>query len=305
MRKDSGNKDNIVAKKRNEYTIFGRGKTLFIMYTVFTVITILTMIAEIIQYAFIKASNLETTSTRIMLCILCLAVLNIPLFLEKRHRLHIPTNIVIITFIMVFGHFILGEIYEYYTHIELYDKILHTLCGVIFGLVSFSIITLLNDGPSKVHFSPFFVVIFTFCCAMTAEYLWEIFEYFMDKIFGMNMQRWQNSLVGEIASGTGNSTTGEFIHSTAAGNGIIDTMTDMIVNIFGALGVCIYAYIGLKLKPDWFVGRVIVSLEEMEESHKNNEESDEVSDNISDKKSGEVPDNVSGEESEIIYEDKG
>lgn len=254
----------VVQNKKSEFTIFGRGKTLKRMYFIFTLITLLTMIAEVVLYIALEERNFEVMSTHLMLCILCLLVLNIPLFLERHYKLHIPTNIVIITFIMVFGNFIIGEIYGVYNNSNFYDKILHTLSGVIFGLVSFSIITLLNDGPTKVHLSPFFVVIFTFCCAMTAEYIWEIFEYFMDMIFGTNMQRWQTDIVGDLAAGTVNNSTGEFVHSYAAGNGLIDTMKDMIVNIFGALGVCIYAYIGLKFKPDWFVGRVIIPLEEME-----------------------------------------
>lgn len=41
-------------------------------------------------------------------------------------------------------------------------------------------------------------------------------------------------------------------------------MGDMIVNIFGCLGVCIYAYIGMKVKPDWFKARVMLTKSDVE-----------------------------------------
>ncbi len=109
---------------------------------------------------------------------------------------------------------------------------------------------------SKFKLSPFFVVLFTFCFTMTSEYLWEIVEYTVDTLTNANMQRWQDGILGEIPKAT---ETGEFIINSARGSGLNDTMGDMIVNIFGALGVCIYAYIGMKVKPDWFTTKTILT----------------------------------------------
>ena len=116
-----------------------------------------------------------------------------------------------------------------------------------------------NSEDRRVKLSPFFIVLFTFCFTMTVEYLWELVEFGMDRIFGMNMQRWQDSIIegaeivadGQPVEGTA--------HSIPYGNGLKDSMVDMIVNVLGCLLVCIFSYIGMKRKPNWFENKVILT----------------------------------------------
>ena len=87
---------------------------------------------------------------------------------------------------------------------------------------------------------------------MTTEYVWELFEYSADRLLDLNMQRWQDGITETLENGS-------VISSVPYGSGLKDTMGDMAVNILGCLGVCVYALIGMKLKPDWFDGKLILT----------------------------------------------
>lgn len=252
------------ATAKNKLTILGRGKPVFIMYIVMMSVTLLTLAGTILGFIFIDSHTLEVTMQHIGLCAMALLLLNVPLFLEKKFKVFIPSNIVVLMSIMVFSNYIIGEAYSLYYNSAILDKVLHTISGVVIGLASLSVVTLLNNGPLNTKLSPFFVVLFAFCLAMTGEYIWELFEYGVDCIFGTNMQRWQNSII-DFVPGTLPGEAGEYVHNMANGNGLVDTMNDMIVNIFGALGVCVYAYLGLKFKPNWFIGKVIMPIDSYHE----------------------------------------
>ncbi len=236
-----------------------------VLYWVFMLSSFGTMVTSLIVF-FVTEQGRETTFNQVFMSLLSLVSLNIPLLLERKFKVYIPNYITIVTYCLIFFHFILGEVYRAYDHVRIFDKVLHTTSGVIISLLSFSIISMLNNMQrTKVTLSPFFVVLFTFCFTMTSEYLWEIFEYSVDSLFGANMQRWQDSLVLESGAAMPPADAeGTFVINGPRGNGLIDTMGDMIVNIFGCLGVCIYAYIGMKVKPDWFKARVMLTKSDVE-----------------------------------------
>lgn len=247
-KKDTVSKDTTI--------VIRKAKAVKVIYWIFQALTLATLLASIVMY-FVRHIGLETTLNQIFMCVMTLLTLNIPLLLERRFKVFIPNYITIVLYFLLFFHFVLGEVYRAYDHLLLFDKILHTTSGVIIAFASFSVVSILNNMfKSKFKLSPFFVVLFTFCFTMTSEYLWEIVEYTVDTLTNANMQRWQDSIIGEIPKATA---TGEFIISSARGSGLNDTMGDMIVNVLGALGVCIYAYIGMKIKPDWFTTKTILT----------------------------------------------
>lgn len=247
-KKYSENKDTTI--------VIRKAKAVKVLYWIFQALTLATLLASVVMY-FVRREGLETTLNQIFMCVMTLLTLNIPLLLERRFKVFIPNYITIVLYFLLFFHFVLGEVYRAYDHLILFDKILHTTSGVIIAFASFSVVSILNNMfKAQFKLSPFFVVLFTFCFTMTSESLWEIVEYTVDTLTNANMQRWQDSIIGEIPNATA---TGEFIMNSARGNGLNDTMGDMIVNVFGALGVCIYAYIGMKIKPDWFTTKTILT----------------------------------------------
>ena len=220
--------------------------------------TLLTAIASLVMFFVDDNRGLDTTVFQLMQCVMALVIFNVPLFISRKFKCYIPNFITILLYIFIFMHFILGEIYRAYDHILLYDKFLHTSSGMVFCLLSLSIVWLFNNSEDgKVKLSPFFVVLFTFCFTLTLEYLWEIVEYGCDRLIGLNMQRWQDSIVETLPNG-------DTVHSVPWGNAIADTMGEMIVNVVGSFVMCVIIYVSMKKKPDWFKGKVIMTEKQFE-----------------------------------------
>ncbi len=245
-------KDITELQKNYEQRLRRKSLTSTILYYTFQLLAAGTAIASLVTY-LVQRTGLETTAMQIFMCLLAILFMNIPVFFQKKFKWYIPGYITIILYIFIFAHFVLGEVFRVYDYSAAFDKLLHTTSGVIMSFIGFSFIYMINRvNPDKLKLSPFFIVLFTFCFTMTTEYMWELIEYFIDRMFGMNMQRWQDGIVETLANGN-------VVSSIPQGSGLKDSMMDMFVNIFGCLGVCVYIYVGMKLRPDWFEDKFILT----------------------------------------------
>lgn len=246
----------LIEKHKNSITKKNKGRK--VLYIVLQLLTFLTAVGAVVTYS-VSHRNIDVMANQLFMCIMALLFFNIPLLFEKKFKIYVPNYITIILYIFIYTHFIIGEIFRFYDHSVIFDKILHTTSGVVMSFVGFSFIFMLNKmTPDKVKLSPFFIVLFTFCFTMTTEYVWELFEYGADRLLGLNMQRWQDGIVETLENGN-------VISSVPYGSGLKDSMGDMGVNILGCLGVCIYAFVGMKLKPDWFDGKLLLSTSQIDE----------------------------------------
>lgn len=152
----------------------------------------------------------------------------LPRIIEGKTGIDYPGELEIVILLFIMASIYLGEMHGYYTRYPWWDTLLHSLSGIIIGGIGFSIVFILNKSKRIVFkLSPGFVCLFAFCFAVAFGALWEIFEFTMDKIFGLNMQR----------------------------SGLVDTMKDLIVDCAGALlfSVAGYFHIKRELKMfDWF-----------------------------------------------------
>lgn len=171
------------------------------------------MLLSIIIFDIINAkySQLFITS-------LTLVLLLIPSLFRRKYDAIIPLEIEILIVIFIFGTLFLGEIHNYYELYEYWDVYLHTLSGILLGLLGFVIVYSIIETNTTNNLTPFFVALFTFSFAVMIGVIWEIFEFSMDIFFGLNMQK----------------------------SGLIDTMTDLIVDSIGALIVAITSYFYMK-----------------------------------------------------------
>ena len=130
----------------------------------------------------------------------------------------------------------LGEVKSFYYNVPHWDTILHTFSGAMLGALGFSFVTLLNKTEEvPMNLSPLFVVIFSFCFAVTLGVVWEIYEFTFDGVLGLNMQKFALE-------------SGEALIGRAA---LVDTMKDLIVDALGAFIMSIIGYISLKYKKGW------------------------------------------------------
>ncbi|OUC56215.1 hypothetical protein CA262_16155 [Sphingobium sp. GW456-12-10-14-TSB1] len=136
-----------------------------------------------------------------------------PFILKPRWRSHIPFELQILAIIFVFATLFLGEVRDYYERFWWWDLLLHATAGLLLGLLGFMIVYILNeDQHVDLYMRPSFLALFAFFFSQGIGALWEIFEFAMDQIFGMTMQK---PMLGDPS-------------------GLTDTMWDLIVNALGA-----------------------------------------------------------------------
>lgn len=83
-----------------------------------------------------------------------------------------------------------GEISEFYLLFPFWDTVLHTINGFLAAAIGFSLVDLLNRSEKAVFsLSPLFMAIVAFCFSMTIGVVWEFFEFGMDQIGGLDMQK--------------------------------------------------------------------------------------------------------------------
>lgn len=149
----------------------------------------------------------------------------IPLVMARRLRVYIPAEFELLAIVFIFASLFLGEIHGYYTRFWWWDVALHAGSGLLLGIVGFLLVYILNETENiEFHMKPGFVALFAFLFAIGIGVLWEIFEYGMDRTFGMNMQK---EMLGDPS-------------------GLTDTMWDLIVDTVGAFVISILGYGYLK-----------------------------------------------------------
>ncbi len=159
----------------------------------------------------------------------------VAVLLARRLRVFIPAQFQLIAVAMAFAALFLGEARDFYTRFWWWDSALHLAAGFILGIVGFLLVHILNEMEDVgVYMKPGFVALFSFMFALGTGALWEIFEFFMDRTFGTNLQK-------------------PMFNDTS---GLSDTMTDLVVDAVGALIMCSYGYVHLKFpEKSALVGR--------------------------------------------------
>jgi len=149
--------------------------------------------------------------------ILCITFL--PMILGQRFHVRIPHEFETLAVAFVYLSLFLGEVQGYYVRFWWWDIVLHTGSGFLLGVLGFLLVYVLNEKEDiELNLEPKFIAFFAFLFAMGMGAIWEIFEFAMDQLFGMNMQK----------------------------NGLVDTMWDLIVDGIGALIISILGWGFLK-----------------------------------------------------------
>lgn len=216
-------------------------------------------------------------------CILTLVLFLIPTFVEGKLNIHLPNTLEVIILLFIFAAEILGEISSYYITYPHWDTILHITNGFLMAAIGISLIDILNRSDRfSIKMSPFFVGLFAFCFSMTVGIFWEFFEYGMDMLFNMDMQKDTliNVVNSTILNPAGTSVPLAIPINSIVINGVpwnyggyidiglIDTMMDLIVNFIGAFVFSIIGVVYIKNRGNGsFAKRFIPTLKKGK--HKN------------------------------------
>jgi hypothetical protein len=163
---------------------------------------------------------------------LIVATLLSPNLFRKKLEVEIPAEFHMTAVVFIFASLYLGEIQDFYRRFWWWDIALHASAGLLMGIVGFLLVYLLNESKRvELQMTPVFISLFAFSFAVTIGTLWEIFEFFMDRLFGLTMQK---PMLGDPS-------------------GLTDTMWDMIVNAVGAFIISFMGWWYLKHKQTFFV----------------------------------------------------
>lgn len=190
---------------------------------------------------------------RFFTCLLTLILFMAPSFVERRLHIKLPTALEITVLIFIFCAEVLGEIACFYIKYPLWDTMLHTVNGFLFAAFGFCLVDLLNENRSiKFRLSPNFLALVAFCFSMTIGIFWEFFEFSMDHLFALDMQK--DTVLAAFQSVTLDETRQNIpvavqditrtVIETADGTkyvidgyldiGLTDTLKDLFVNFIGA-----------------------------------------------------------------------
>ena len=221
----------------------------FIVYSVLRVLVIVMMILQLFNQNYENA----------FLCVLTLGLMIVPSVLQVTFKVEFPSGLEIIILLFIFAAEILGEISSFYIYFPHWDTILHTLNGFLCAALGVSLVEILNrDKRIPFQLSPFFMAMVSFCFSMTIGVLWEFFEFGMDTIFLLDMQK--DTVITQITTTYLDSTKQNLrvmipgITQTAVNGqvldlegyldiGLIDTMEDLLVNYIGAFVFAVLQYI--------------------------------------------------------------
>ena len=218
-----------------------RQPTVFAVYTVLRLIVLATLVSSIIRGEYERA----------FICLLVLGLFVLPFFIQQNFGIELPSTLEIIILLFIFASEILGELKCYFITYPHWDSMLHTTTGFLCAATGFALIDILNrNSKIKFQLSPIYVAVAAFCFSMTVGVLWEFFEFGMDRLFMMDMQK--DTVVNAITSVmldptnsnipvTIDGITSVTINGQELGLGgyldigLYDTMGDLFVNFIGAV----------------------------------------------------------------------
>lgn len=246
-----------------------RQPVVFAVYLVLRLIVLASLVSAILRQEYESA----------FVCVLVLFLFMLPFFIQKNFGTRLPSTLEIIILLFIFAAEILGELQSYFIQYPYWDTMLHTTNGFLCAAVGFSLIDILNrDAKIKFTLSPVYVALAAFCFSMTIGVLWEFFEFGMDRLFHMDMQK--DTIVHTISSVMLDSTNSNIpitidgITSVAVNGrdlgftgyldiGLYDTMEDLFVNFIGATVFSVIGYFYLKHRGEGkFAKAFIPTIEE-------------------------------------------
>lgn len=147
----------------------------------------------------------------------------------ENKRIHVPVILESVLTIYIFGAIFVTSGFDLFDKFEWWDMFLHTCSGMLLAFIGFLAIYKINNKHSM-DISPMLVAAFSFGFSLSLNVFFEIYEFFLDIIFGTQHQSWRQSPdIFELGK-------------AYQGVGLQDTMTDLICDVTGALVMAVLCY---------------------------------------------------------------
>ena len=249
---------------RDLRAVIHKKPTVFAVYLILRIVVLLTLVSSIIRGEYENA----------FVCLLVLFLFMLPLFIQQNFGIELPSTLEIIILLFIYAAEIMGEIGAYYVNYPYWDTVLHTLNGFLCAATGFALIDILNrNSKIKLELSPVYVSLVAFCFSMTIGVLWEFFEFGMDRLFLMDMQK--DTIIHSITSVMLDPTNmnipvtiGDITSVAVNGQelgfggyldiGLYDTMEDLFVNFIGALVFSFIGYFYIKRRGEGKIAKAFI-----------------------------------------------
>ena len=190
---------------------------------------------------------------RTLLCLVTMVLLFVPMATERVFHCRFSLFLYLICMFFAIGP-MLGHSWKFYYMLLGWDKLLHTIAGVVFAIMGVYLPQLILGKDWEY---PLMTALFALCFSIAVSAVWEFFEYGMDALFSMDMQN--DSIVSSIQSYKLGNDLGvlgsiEQIQEISINGqelglggyldlGLIDTMNDMILEGLGAVVYVAFYYL--------------------------------------------------------------
>lgn len=249
---------------RDLRAVIHKNPTVFAVYLILRIVVLLTLVSYIIRGEYENA----------FVCLLVLFLFMLPLFIQQNFGIELPSTLEIIILLFIFASEILGELGCFFITYPNWDSILHTTTGFLCAATGFALIDILNrNSKIKFELSPVYVSLVAFCFSMTIGVLWEFFEFGMDRLFLMDMQK--DTIIHSITSVMLDPTNmnipvtiGDITSVAVNGQelgfggyldiGLYDTMEDLFVNFIGALVFSFIGYFYIKRRGEGKIAKAFI-----------------------------------------------
>ena len=106
-------------------------------------------------------------------------------------------------FSFIVGSMYLGNVFNFYEIIPMYDKILHLLSGLIIEMIGYILFLHVSNGSEDNSFKRYMPMLFSIIFSIAAAAVWEIWEFSTDQLFGFASQNNSlNDTMWDIICGT-------------------------------------------------------------------------------------------------------
>lgn len=249
---------------RDLRAVIHKKPTVFAVYLILRIVVLLTLVSSVIRGEYENA----------FVCLLVLVLFMLPLFIQQNFGIELPSTLEIIILLFIFASEILGELGCFFITYPNWDSILHTTTGFLCAATGFALIDILNrNSKIKFELSPVYVSLVAFCFSMTIGVLWEFFEFGMDRLFLMDMQK--DTIIHSITSVMLDPTNmnipvtiGDITSVAVSGQelgfggyldiGLYDTMEDLFVNFIGALVFSFIGYFYIKRRGEGKIAKAFI-----------------------------------------------
>lgn len=205
-----------------------------------TIICTLTMIMLIVAIVFLfivdDSKKIRRLIFSIVQLLLMMGIIILPDHLKDKLGLKIPIMLETSLTIFAFCGFVLGDVFDFYKKISVWDSILHAFSGIILAYVGFVLIDYFVKRDSiNLSMGHMYICVSVVLFSLALGAIWEIGEYLVDDIFGTNNQQYMKSTRGTLY--------GKEDEPLLGHEALNDTMKDLMLDLAGASIVGVVEYL--------------------------------------------------------------